>query len=422
MTPISFPDDFLFGTATAALQIEGGDKNNNWYDWSEKAKIEDGSHSVQACDHWNRIEEDVELIKGINSQTYRMGIEWGRIIPSVGKVDEKALEKYRFEVELLLKNNIKPLVTLWHFSQPLWIEAIGGWVNPKVKDHYLDLVKIVVEYMGDVVSDWITLNEPNVYLLFAYFEGTWPPGKKGDLKGYFKAAGHFIEAHQAAYKLIHSIRKKKGLNKTSVGAAHHLRVFHPLNNTWLERRSIGLISRVFQNIFLEGMTKGKVLFPIKAKVEEMTCSDFVGVNYYSRDIIKGSLNPAILFGERLLKEGCEVNDLNWEIYPEGIYQITKEMYQRFKLPIFITENGTCDKEDAFRKKYIRDHLVQLHKAISEGVPILRYYHWTLMDNFEWVEGNAARFGLYHNDFDTQKRTLRDSGLYYAKVSNEKKLY
>ncbi len=412
---MKFPHNFLFGSATAALHIEGGDKNNNWYRWSEMGRIKDGTHSVVACDHWNRIDQDVALVKNLNNHTYRLGIEWSRIMPSENEIDYEALKKYRYEIEELIKINAKPLVTLWHFCQPLWIEDSGGWMNPKTIEHFLKLTDVVVNYLGDLVSDWITLNEPNVYLTFAYVEGEWPPGKQGDIKSYIKGAGHFITAHQKAYDTIHSIRKSLGYHDTNVGVAHHVRVLDPLNNRWLDRQSIKLMNRMFHDIFIEGMTTGKVLFPVKSDVKRKHCADFIGLNYYSRDMIKGCWKPIELFGERLLKAGCSVNELEWEIYPEGLYRLCKHYYEKYNLPIYITENGTCDSRDAFRGKFIFDHLTQVHKAISEGIDVQRYYHWTLMDNFEWAEGNSARFGLYHNDFDTQVRTIRESGKYYAEI-------
>ena len=158
MQEFKFPKDFLFGTATAALQIEGGDKNNNWYDWSEQGRIDDGSHSVIACDHRNRWREDVNLISKLNNQTYRLGLEWSRIEPQKGKINYEAIKVYRAEIELLIQNKIKPLVTIWHFSNPLWIEKAGGWINPDNVKHYIDFVKLVVGELGDIVSDWITLN------------------------------------------------------------------------------------------------------------------------------------------------------------------------------------------------------------------------------------------------------------------------
>ena len=421
-TPFKIPENLLLGSATAATHIEGGEQDHNWYRWSELGNIKDGSHCKVACDHINRIESDVDLIKGINNETYRLGVEWSRIEPEEGKFSEEGIAIYRKEIKLLLANNIKPLVTLWHFSNPLWMEDDGGWVNPKAVQRFLSFSKYVVDQLGDLVEDWITLNEPNVYSTFGYFEGIWPPGKQGDLKGYFAAAKHFALAHLHAYEQIHEQLKAKGSKNPKVGVAHHLRIFDPANKSWLSKMAVNLIGRLFQNIFLESMTKGNFLFPLRSggfKASRTHYADFIGINYYSRDIIKGVLNPATLFGDRLLKENAPLNDLEWEIYPEGLYRICKQVYDKYQRPIFITENGTCDAADNFRTKFIYDHLKVLSKAINDGIDIQRYYHWTLLDNFEWAEGNSARFGLYHNNFETQERTLRKSGEFYAGICEEK---
>lgn len=421
MKTFSFPKDFLFGTATAALQIEGGDKNNNWYEWCELGKITDGTHCIVANDHWNRVEEDIDLMKQLNSQTYRMGIEWSRIEPKPNEFNEEAMAHYRDEIEQLIKAGIHPLVTLHHFTNPLWLEKKGAWTNEESINHFLNFTNYVVDQLGDIVSDWVTINEPNVYLTAGYFLGLFPPGKKGNNRLYFKAAKNMVLAHLKAYKLIHQKRKERKLTGTKVGAAHHLRVFEPEKGTRIEKMSCNLLNRLFQGIFLEGMTIGKLIRPLGNGFPEGQgyFSDFMGINYYSRDIIRGSFNPLTMFGERIVKEGAPTNDLDWEIYPEGIYTICKENYEKYKLPIYITENGTCDAKDDFRTKYIYDHLFYLHRAISDGIPVQRYYHWTLMDNFEWLEGFSARFGLIKCNFDTLERVIRRSGHFYSELCKEK---
>ncbi len=412
---LKLPENLLLGVATAATHIEGGEIPSNWYRWSELGKIKDGSHSRVACDHVNRIDSDVELISDLHCQTYRMGIEWARIEPEEGKFSKEGIELYRRELILLKEKEIVPLVTLWHFSNPLWMEDDGSWVNPKSVDRFLKLVEVVVNELGDLVEDWITINEPNVYLFYAYFEGTWPPGKKGSIADFIKAANHLAQAHLKAYERIH---QKYADQKVRVGVAHHLRVFDPLDERWLTRAAVKLTTHIFQGMFLEAMTSGTFRFPMsesgfsnKGKIY----ADFIAINYYSRDMIRGVLNPGSLFGERQVMQGSNVNDLGWEIYPEGLYRVCKEVFDKYRLPIFITENGTCDANDAFRKEFILEHLKMVKKAISEEIPIERYYHWSLMDNFEWAEGNSARFGLYHTNYETQERTLRKSGEYFREV-------
>lgn len=423
MESFNLPDNLLLGVATASTQIEGGEQNNNWYRWSELGNIENQDHVKVACDHLNRIESDTELIDCLNCDTHRLGIEWCRIEPEEGKFNQDAIGLYRKELQLLNEKGIKPLVTLWHFSNPLWMEDDGAWTNPKSIERFARFAKFVVDQLGDLVSDWITFNEPNVYLTFGYFEGTWPPGRKGDVRSYFKAANNIVAAHLKTYPLMHGWMKNFEHKTVSIGVAHHLRIFDPYDSRWLTRKAVNLIERLFQNIFLESMTTAKFLWPLKNKlnIKEGNYSDFVGINYYSRDIIKGNLNIGTLFGERLLREGCKTNDLGWEIYPEGLSRICTKVFKKYSLPIYITENGTCDTNDDFRSQFIYDHLKALAKTSEAGVPIERYYHWTLTDNFEWTEGYKARFGLYHNDFKTQKRTLRKSGKLYADICAKRKI-
>ena len=422
--PRKLPDDFLIGVATAATHIEGGKQNHNWYRWSEQGKIKDGSHSQVACDHINRIEEDVNLIKSLNAQTYRMGLEWSRIEPEEGKFSKEGISVYRKEIELLLSKGIRPLVTLWHFSNPLWLEDDAGWANPKSVKRFINYTSFVLEELGDLVSDWITINEPNVYLFFGYFEGIWPPGKQGDVMGFLKGARHLCLAHIQAYDLIHSYYRS-ATNIPKVGVAHHLRIFDHFDDRPLTRLAVRLTRQIFQNMFLDAMTHGKFHFPLTHgdfDIERKSYADFIGVNYYSRDLIKGVFNPGQLFGERSVKEGAEVNDLGWEIYPEGLGRICSQVYDKYKLPIFITENGICDADDSLRASFIHDHLAEVFKVRDHGVPIERYYHWSLLDNFEWAEGNSARFGLYHTNYATQERTLRRSGAYFARICQDRALH
>ena len=413
------------GSATAATHIEGGEQPHNWYRWSELGKIQDGSHSKVACDHINHIESDVKLLKAIHTETYRMGIEWSRIEPEEGQFSKEGIELYRKEIKLLLKNNIRPLVTLWHFSNPLWMEDDGGWINPKCVDRYLNYVRFVVGELGDLVTDWVTINEPNVYLFFGYFEGRWPPGMRGKVRKYLRGANHFAKAHLKAYDQIHEQLEAKGHQKEEiqVGVAHHLRIFDMFDKRHLTKMAAYVSNHLFQWMYLEAMTHARFVFPLKWHREfpKKNYCDFIGINYYSRDLVKGIYNPGTLFNELYVKKGKAVNDLGWEIYPKGLFRICKRVYKHYKIPIFITENGICDANDEQRAKFIYDHLKQLNKAIKKGIDIRRYYHWSTMDNFEWAEGVSARFGLYHNNYETQERTLRDSGKFYGEICKKKKI-
>jgi beta-glucosidase len=421
MTPFNLPKDFLFGSATASLQIEGGDKNNSWYEWCEQGYIKDGTHCIVADDHWNRFEEDIALMKKLNHQVYRLGIEWSRIEPVKGQFSRDALKHYRLELELLVKNKIKPMITLHHFSNPLWLEHNGAWLTPEVVGLFERYTEVVVNELGDLVSDWVTINEPNVYLAMGYITGEWPPGGKGKMIEYFKGAKNMVLAHICSFRKIHELRGRMGFSNTMVGVANHMRIFDPKYGTRRERLSCWLNNHLFHEIFISGMAEGRLLPPIGLgyPLGKGPFMDFFGLNYYSRDMLYGTWNPVELFSRMEVKAGTDTNDLGWEIYPEGLSRICREYFKRYGVPIYITENGTCDKKDAFRTRYIYDHMLEIKKLIDEGITVERYYHWTLMDNFEWVEGLSACFGLIEVDFANQERKIRKSGQFYAELSKNK---
>lgn len=420
MDSFKLPEEFLLGTATSSLQIEGGDRNNSWYRWAEEGHIKDGTHSVNVVGHWNRVEEDIEIIKKLNSQTYRLSLEWSRIEPERGKFCKEAIDHYRGEIEKLIEAGIKPIVTLHHFSNPLWLEDIGAWVNHEVIGLFERYAQYVVTYLGDIVSDWITINEPNVYMVNGYVFGEWPPGEKS-IRKFIKGSKNMILAHIKAYKTIHSIREGMNQKDTMVGVANHLRVFDTKKKTPVNRWISNLYDRMFQEIFITGMTEGRLIFPLGSgyPLEKGRYYDFFGINYYTRDIVSFKMGIANLFSKREVLEGSDVNDLGWEIYPEGLYRICRKYYERFKAPIFITENGTSDERDSFRIKYLYDHTYQIKRLIDDGIDVQRYYHWTLMDNFEWLDGLSGKFGLVSVDPVTYKRKIKRSGLFYSELCREK---
>ncbi len=415
--------DIKLGVATASLQIEGGDRNNSWYDWCEAGKIPNGDHCIIANDHWNRAAQDIELMKDLHLDTYRMSLEWSRIEPREGQFDQSAIQHYRTELLALKAAGIEPLVTLHHFSNPTWFESDGAWMDAKCIDRFLKFVEIAVLNFGDIVTEWTTINEPNVYLFMGYVDGDFPPGVKGDIRAFLKGAKHMSIAHCKAYELIHSRVKEKFNLTPRVGAAVHVRVFDAFRNTLLERLACHLYYRLFQEIFLDAMIAGKSsrFLGLGSSIRPGRYSDFIGINYYSRDILKGKWDPANLFAERLLQDNAKTNDLKWEIYPEGLGRLIRKYYEQFGLPIYITENGTADASDAFRQEYIKSHLEQILSCKAQQIPVERYYYWTLMDNFEWMEGYDARFGLIAHQVESQSRKIRESGKYYATVCRDRRL-
>ena len=418
MTPFTLPEDFVFGTATASVQIEGGDTNNSWYRWSRQpGRIADGSDCSTADDHWNRVGEDISLMQTLGVNGYRMSIEWSRIEPNPGRFDAGAMAHYRDEIEQLLAAGIRPMVTLHHFSNPLWLEDAGAWLNPAAIRQFARYAAHVYTHLGDLVCDWITINEPSVYLTFGHIWGDWPPGDQS-IVNYFRGARHLIAAHIAAYGNIHELAKGQGRPTPRVAAAHHLRVFEPAGGNLAEKWICRAFERLFHDIFAEGMATGRLLFPIGRGYPfgKGDFQDMVAINYYTRDmIVFNPVKPLQLFGDTRVKSGAPVNDLGWEIYPQGLFDLCSRYYRQYQKPVIITENGTPDRADAFRARYIYDHLREVSKLLDAGVDVRGYYHWSLMDNFEWAEGLDARFGLIEVDYATQTRRIRKSGEFYAEA-------
>jgi len=423
MKEFKLPPDFLMGSATSGFQIEGGDRNNSWYTWCEQpGRIKDSTSCFRAADHWNRYTEDIAIMKELHHDVYRMGVEWSRIEPEQGRFDQTAVDHYRHEIELLLRNGIKPLVTLHHFSNPNWLEQAGGWGNPLIVRHFTEYTRYVVNKLGDIVSDWVTINEPNVYLACGYAQGVWPPGKT-DFTLLFKILRSMIEAHISSYHEIHKIRSERNFKgDTLVGVAFHLFLFEAKNGLLQNKLPTRLYRYLFQDLFIEGFGFGKMNVPLGFGGHPFGMGkylDFLGVNYYTRNLVRFTWNPMNLFGDLLVKENVPVSDVGTEIYPEGIYHVCCSCYNKYKLPIFITENGLCDADDTRRTKFIYDHLQQIARLIGEGIPVKRYYHWSLLDNFELEQGESARYGLVDNDFTTQERTIRKSGWFYGEACWEK---
>lgn len=401
--------NLLLGAASAATQIEGGDQNNNWYGWYRQGYIKDDADPSVATDHYSRWREDLDLMSEMGIQCYRLGVEWSRVEPRDGVFDETAIAHYREEIQALLDRGIKPLLTLHHFNNPLWLEERGGFAERDNITCYLLYVRKMVESVGDLVSEYITINEPNVYAFNSYFEGIWPPGKKS-LLDMSRVMTNLAAAHIEAYGLIRKTRLQMGFKDTKVGFANHLRSFaprdpsNPVHRFWASR-----VEQIFQGSLTRAMCLGRTAFPIgkhPAIVPGRYC-DFHGVNYYTRSTVSGPADG--------VAGGCPVNDLGWEIYPEGIVEAAQKVYSLLPRPIYITENGTCDNMDVFRARYIAEHL---QAVCASELPIERYYHWCFCDNWEWVEGFTARFGLVHVDFDTQERTVKRSGEFYRRVIAE----
>ena len=400
-------EGLLLGSATAATQIEGGDENNNWARFAAEGKVKDGSSPVTADDHYNRFREDIDIMADMGLQIYRFGIEWSRIEPAEGQYSDEAIAHYRAEIEYMISKGIKPLLTIHHFTNPLWFEDMGAWENTKSPQIFLTFVRKVIESFGDIVSEYITINEPNVYATNSFLWGYWPPEKKSAFS-MIDVFSNMTAAHILSYNYIHARRAEMGYNDTKVSFANHLRVFEPKDKkNALHRMASSAAEYLFQGAVTDAMMTGKLRFPIvlwRKGIKKGKYYDFIGINYYSRSTVSGLADG--------VREDCYKNDLGWEIYHEGLIELSNKLSAKYGGEVYVTENGTCDNNDTFRSRFIYDQL----KLVSEVEnPITRYYHWSFLDNFEWREGERERFGLVHVDYTTQERTVKESGKLYAAI-------
>jgi beta-glucosidase len=417
-TTFSFPRGFLWGTATASHQVEGNNKNNNFWAWEqEPGNIINGHKSGLACDWWGgRWQEDFDRIVETNQNAHRFSIEWSRVQPTPDRWDDDALEHYRQMLQRLTEKKITPVVTLHHFCDPLWISEIGGWENPATAELFAAYVERTVEALSEYTNLWITINEPNVLATYAYVLGYFPPGKK-DLRLLGMVYTNLIKAHSKAYQVIHQIQPT-----ARVGIAINYRSLKPAVR-WnpLDRIMVYLNSSVFNNPVPNALKSGVLRLPWSQTrlPEAKGTQDFLGLNYYTREYIAFSLlKPDYAFMRTSFREDAEVSTTGFIANePEGMFEALKWAL-KFEVPIIVTENGIEDKEDIVRPSYIIQHLHQIWRGVNFNWPIKGYFYWTLVDNFEWERGWTQRFGLWELDIETQARRKRPSADLYAEICQQ----
>ena len=413
-----FPRGFLWGTASASHQNEGNNTNNNWWAWeSEPGRIIDGTKSGLACDWWGgRWREDFDRAKDDGQNAHRLSIEWSRVQPAPDRWDESALDRYREIVRGLVERGMTPMVSLHHFSDPLWLTELGGWENETIADYFDTYVGKVVEALKEYVNLWITINEPNVFVAYSYLFGQFPPGEN-DLMAAVKVMTNQVLAHAMAYHTLHNQQptSRVGIasNYTPIIPAKRLSPF--------DRMIAGIQSNLFNEFIPRAVTSGVLRFPLWSKrmPEAKNTLDFLGINYYTREYVAFDLRKAKeLFGRRFLSPDAEHSDTGYLANePEGLFDAIK-WGLKFKLPMMITENGLDDAEDRLRPRYLAQHIHQLWRAVNFNYPVKGYFHWTLVDNFEWDRGWTQRFGLWALDNDTQARIKRPSADLYADICQQ----
>ena len=398
MEPFKIHSDLKLGVATAATQIEGGNQNNSFYEFSLiKGRIKDDTTPFVADQHYRKYMLDTQLMSEMHIQVYRMSIEWARIEPKLGEFDKIAMQHYIDEIMGLNLKGIKVLVTLHHFSNPIWFEKKKAFLDKNNNKYFEEYVDYVSRNLSGVAREFCTINEPNIYAFTSYVKGIWPPAHKS-VKEAKIVMRNLAHCHVEAYKIIH-----KNIPDCKVGFANHLVYFDPKSKRnifdVMEAKSI---TSMFQDSIMKAMAYGKrTRFLGSIGEKNGKYFDFIGINYYLRSVVhKRKVTTDV---------NAVTNDLGWEIYPEGLRKLCEKEHKIFKSDIYVTENGTCDSKDEFRSKYIYDHI----KAISDLEFVKAYYHWTFIDNWEWAEGQTAKFGLVDLDYKSQKRTIRESGHLYT---------
>jgi len=424
---ISFPKSFMWGTATAAHQVEGNCENN----WSEfeKGSKSDGSPNIKdsqisglACDHWNRYKEDIKLITKLGVKHYRFSLEWSKIEPEMGKYNQDSINHYSNLIDTLLENNIKPVITLHHFAHPIWFDKLGAFKKTENISHVISFSKKVFEEYSDRVEYWCTINEPGVVAVQGYFTGMFPPGLKdgGMTANVFK---NLLESHIQIYN---AIKNHRNGFKVKVGIVKNINQFDPWRRyNLLDWLWTICLNHIFNwstiNFFKTGKLKFRIpgLMWLTHKNLDATKSlDFFGLNYYSHNHIKFNLFKKD-YSELKYNKKDIMTDMPYTIYAEGIYRAI-QLVSSLGVPILITENGVADKGDKVRSEYITKYLYAISRAIDEGYNVIGYYYWSLMDNFEWAFGYDMKFGLYSIDFNNQKRSLKKSSMKFIDIVNNEK--
>lgn len=438
-----FPEDFLWGAATSAYQIEGAwnedGKGESIWDRFVRipGKIENGDTGDVACDHYHRFREDVALMKAIGLKAYRFSVSWPRVLPrGDGPVNPKGLDFYDRLVDELLASGIIPVLTLYHWDLPQALQDRGGWISRDTAYIFADYAAAVAKRLGDRVPFWITHNEPWVVAWPGYAWGKLAPGME-NLELAIQAAHHLLLSHGLAVEALRDFLPEKA----QVGIVLNLSPVHPVSPSPADqeaaRKAEGFLNRWFLDpLFCASYPADMVglLGPLTPKVTAGDMRvisrrlDFLGVNYYTRQVVRGAGAPAPFGVELVSVPGAEYTEMGWEVYPDGLYELLLRVHRDYRPPaIIVTENGAAFPDelspngrvhDSKRVEYLREHIKSCHRALREGVPLRGYFVWSLLDNFEWAYGYTKRFGLFYVDYKTQRRIPKESADFYARVIAE----
>ena len=425
-----FPKDFLWGAASAAAQVEGGfdvgGRTPSIWDNAPSKKIKNGEDCHTGCDHYHHMKEDVALMKEIGLKSYRFSISWSRILPSEDTVSDEGIAFYNSLIDELIAAGIEPVITVFHWDLPQWVQDKGGWMSEEIVKLFSDYARLVAESFSDRVMYFITINEPQCFIMNAYMQGIHAPFKKNYL-ALPRLTRNCLKAHGAAVRII----REKSRN-AKVGIAMAFGVFVPWSDNpkdieearklTFEKGTAVLSNKWWMDPILKGETVSAYgIYRLKKDDIKDVCVDldFIGLNLYQ------PLNHQTwATGSKRSPVGAPKTSMGWDIDGRTVYWGIKFAYERYKLPIMVTENGMADYDmvsldgkvhDPKRTDFMMRYLSQLKRAISENIPVIGYQYWSVMDNFEWAEGYDPRFGLIYVDYKTKKRILKDSAYEYREI-------
>ena len=442
---MSFPENFVWGAATASYQIEGaafedGKGLSVWDTFCRKGgTIWNDQTGDVACDHYHRYQEDVALMKEIGLHAYRFSISWPRVMPNgVGAVNEKGLAFYDRLIDALLAANVQPYVTLFHWDYPYELYCRGGWLNPDSSDWFAEYTRVIVDKLSDRVQNWMTLNEPQCFIGLALQEGRHAPGDRLGFAQILRAAHNGLLAHGKSTQVIRArARKTPAIGYAPVGRGFMPATNAPADIEAAQRAQFSITAKDVWNstwfsdpiFFKKYPDDGIALFADAAPEIGANDMEIIGqpVDFYGVNIYQGQIACAGANGEPEIVPfpvGHPLTAFRWYVTPDALYWGPRFYWERYRKPIVITENGMSNIDwistdgrvhDPQRIDFTRSYLLALERAIADGVDVRGYFHWTLMDNFEWAEGVKERFGLIFTDYATQKRILKDSAYWYREA-------
>lgn len=426
-----FPKDFIWGVSTSSAQIEGGyledGRTPSIWDAVGKGKIKNDEDCHIACDHYHRYKEDIAIMKKLGVKSYRFSLSWSRIIPEEGKINQKGLDFYSSLIDELKKNGIEPMITLYHWDLPLWIEEkYHGWMNKKIVELFNEYTKVVVEAFSDRVKYWLTFNEPQCFLMNGYVTCVHAPFKRVIFR-FSRLLRHFMLANKASVDMIRKYAKSKPLVGLSFGSGAYI----PENENdpkSIEKarhdsfyKGMGVMNNrlYFDPILLGKGASSYFIYHVGNSFARKikTDFDFIAINNYE------AFNYSPWGNGKVDKSNLRTNSLDWVIDGRTLYWTSKFIYERYKLPLIITENGMCDNDvlinnevnDEKRIAFMDEYIHNVKKAVEDGIDIRGYHYWSFLDNFEWAEGYEPRFGLVYVDYKTLNRTIKKSGYHYSEI-------